>query len=146
MVWKGENLPTFSIQTFQPFLSHHKMCISSWYLAHNGDKLFLGTGSWMCILIKTVKVRTLWEGHKIWTKSLSCFDFYWANQLICQNKREFFSNLCCLFRIAELYQMAALNGKQYFFCNSWSKSYWRISKIFAVCLIYIYSTEVFNKY
>ena len=24
----------------------------------------------MCILIKTVKVRTLWEGHKIWTKSL----------------------------------------------------------------------------
>ena len=36
------------------------------------------------------KVKTLWEDHKIWKKSPSCFDKYLVNQLIWQNKREIF--------------------------------------------------------
>ena len=47
------------------------------------------------------KVKSLWEGHKIW-KEFLLFDVYLVNQLICQNKREICSNFCGLFRKAEL--------------------------------------------
>ena len=36
-----------------------------------------------------LKVKTLWEGHKIW-KNFTLVDVYLVNQLICQNKRENF--------------------------------------------------------
>ena len=47
------------------------------------------------------KLRHCERATKFEKKSPSCFDIYFVNQLICQNKRDIFSNFWCLFRIAE---------------------------------------------
>ena len=46
-------------------------------------------------------------------KSPSCFDVYLVNQLICQNKREIFSNFCGLFRKAELQSKSKSRSSKY---------------------------------
>ena len=52
------------------------------------------------------KVKTLWEGHKIWKKSPIYFDKTAVYTQYCQNKWQIFSNFCGLFRKDGLYLMS----------------------------------------
>ena len=43
------------------------------------------------------KVKTLWEGHKIWKKSPSCFDVYLLSKSANLSKQEIFFQICVAF-------------------------------------------------
>ena len=56
---------------------------------------------------ENLKLRHCEKATKFEKRSPSYFDVYLVNQLICQTRREIFSNFCGLFRKAELYPMVS---------------------------------------